>query len=405
MIKTEFFETAVKLGYYGPDKGGLFGKKDNVRKYWEDFSIKSILKPVILEIINRKEKLRILDLGCGSGEGFELITHISPVERPTKQDSLLTPEHIELYLGVDISESMINEGKNIYIGKENMKFKTMDISGEYSFLDEEPFDIYLSTYSSPSHLTGVELCNLVENIFKHTTRKSYLLLDLFGKYSPEWPCYWNSNEEMLQYNMAWLHLPKTITSSEVDSYFVKFWECNSLIELLNNIACKLNKTIKISTKDRSIFVGRHIDTGFYNENPQPLRYQVNRLFDRDYEGRVADLKADFNFLNSYVEISSPVLQRINLYQEKWNTVIDFCSALIDRKNSLIKKMIENTEDEFSEDLKMLAWLYRNSQRFPVDNFWASIMGPQVACVLRNIELNLPDGLGCGHGIVCLVEMN
>ena len=47
---------------------------------------------------------------------------------------------------------------------------------------------------------------------------------------------------------------------------------------------------------------------------------------------------------------------------------------------------------------------RNADRFPVFDFWASIMRPQVACVLRNHELNLPDGLGCGHSLFCVVEI-
>ncbi len=82
-----------------------------------------------------------------------------------------------------------------------------------------------------------------------------------------------------------------------------------------------------------------------------------------------------------------------------------CGALIENNNNMIKELIESSDDELSEELKMLAWLYRNNQRFPVDNFWASVMGPQLACVLRNLELNLPEGIGCGHGLFCIVEIN
>jgi len=53
---------------------------------------------------------------------------------------------------------------------------------------------------------------------------------------------------------------------------------------------------------------------------------------------------------------------------------------------------------------MLAWIFRNAARFPVVDFWASVMGPQVACVLRNLEFLLPRGLGCGHGLLCVVEI-
>jgi len=61
-------------------------------------------------------------------------------------------------------------------------------------------------------------------------------------------------------------------------------------------------------------------------------------------------------------------------------------------------------DELKEELMMLQWLDGNSSRFPVVDFWASIMGPQVACVLRNLEFGLSDGLGCGHGLFCTIEV-
>jgi hypothetical protein len=32
------------------------------------------------------------------------------------------------------------------------------------------------------------------------------------------------------------------------------------------------------------------------------------------------------------------------------------------------------------------------------------MGPQVGCVLRNLEFSLPQGIGCGHGLFCVVEI-
>ena len=406
MIKTEFFETAVKLGYYGQEKAGLFGKKDNVRKYWEDIFIKSLIKPLILELLNRKEKIRVVDFGCGSGEGYELITHILAPGNNAKTDFLLNPEQIQFYQGIDISESMINMGNSIYVDNKEVDFVQADLSKDYPFLKEDAFDIYLSTYSSPSHLTEKELKNLVEKVLMHASGKSYLILDLFGKFSPEWPCYWGKTEkEMMPYNMSWLNLPEILNQDEIESYYVKFWESESLIEMLKESAAKLNKNIEITIKDRSILMGRHIDTGFYNSHPQDLRTQVNRLFEMDYKGDLNKLKPDFSFLEPYKEKYPAVLERISDYLNKWNTIIDFCTALIETNNNFVKQSIENSSEELAEDLKMLAWLYRNSQRFPVDHFMANIMGPQIACVLRNLESNLPDGLGCGHSLFCIVEIN
>lgn len=71
----------------------------------------------------------------------------------------------------------------------------------------------------------------------------------------------------------------------------------------------------------------------------------------------------------------------------------------------VKDFIENTNIELmSDDLKFLTWLYRNADRFPVVDFWASLIGPQVAVILRNIEMSYSDGVGCGHGLICALEV-
>jgi len=40
----EFYDVAAQVGFYGLEKGGLTGKKDYVRKYWEDIVIKSKIR-------------------------------------------------------------------------------------------------------------------------------------------------------------------------------------------------------------------------------------------------------------------------------------------------------------------------------------------------------------------------
>jgi hypothetical protein len=84
--------------------------------------------------------------------------------------------------------------------------------------------------------------------------------------------------------------------------------------------------------------------------------------------------------------------------------VDTLEALIHHDNGRVKQLIESSDETLAEELKMLAWLYRNADRFPVADFWASVMGPQVACVLRNLEMELPEGIGCGHSLMCIVEV-
>jgi len=406
MEKTEFFETAVQQGFYGIDKGGLTGKKDNVRKYWEDISIKTAIRRPILNLLNHKEKLRVVDLGCGSGEGYELLTHIPPTNKTTIQrDFVLTDANIQLYLGMDISPSMIKQGKANFSGKDQVQFIESNLATDQSSLNNEPFDIYFSSYSSPSHFTDTEIKDLIESIFKSNTDSFVLALDLFGKFSPEWPQYWNQKDlDLLPYNMSWLYPTDTHEETKPENYFVRFWSAAEIRDLIVEAALKTNRQATVKCIDRSILIGRHMATGFYNQHPQNLRFEVNKLFDRDYRGAVEHLQADISYLDFFKDSHPLEYQRISYYNKLWNTTISFLDALMNKKKILFKKILEQAPDELKEELMMLQWLDGNSSRFPVVDFWASIMGPQVACVLRNLEFGLPDGLGCGHGLFCTIEV-
>ena len=406
MEKTEFFETAVQQGFYGIDKGGLTGKKDNVRKYWEDISIKTAIRRPILNLLNHKEKLRVVDLGCGSGEGYELLTHIPPTNKTTIQrDFVLTDANIQLYLGMDISPSMIKQGKANFSGKDQVQFIESNLATDQSSLNNEPFDIYFSSYSSPSHFTDTEIKDLIESIFKSNTDTFVLALDLFGKFSPEWPPYWGrKGAEMLPYNMSWLYPPESHEKTDAENYSVRFCSAAEIRDLIVEAALKTNRQATVKCIDRSILIGRHMATGFYNQHPQNLRFEVNKFFDRDYRGAVEHLQADISYLDFFKESHPLEYQRISYYNKLWNTTISFLDALMNKKKILFKKILEQAPDELKEELMMLQWLDGNSSRFPVVDFWASIMGPQVACVLRNLEFGLPDGLGCGHGLFCTIEV-
>jgi SAM-dependent methyltransferase len=408
MPRTEFYESAVQHGFYGVDKSGLFGKKDNVRKYWEDVSIKMSIRPAIERILEHKNKIRIVDLGCGSGEGVELLTHIPPGDpvKTVNKEFVIVEDDIELYKGVDISPAMVEQGKHNYPHLAQVEFVQGDLSEGFPFMRDDPYDMYFSSYASQSHLTFEELGHLTKEVFSHISDKGYLVFDLFGRNSPEWPKYWGQDcHTTLPYTMAYLLPPQERNPEKIDWFDVTCWTGSELVSLIESAAKSAKRKARIVTmRDRSIFVGRHMDTGIFKTQSHQTRIAVNRLFDPDCRGQISGLSIDIDYLEEAKEASPDGWARIHDYYNQWQVVVNVLNALMCANNAEVKRIIESSPAGIADELKMLAWLYRNADRFLVVDFWASVMGPQVACVLRNLELSLPQGLGCGHGLFCVVEV-
>jgi SAM-dependent methyltransferase len=402
----EFFDIAAQQGFYGLEASCLTGKKDYVRKYWEDVAIKLIVRSSIEKLLTKRNGIRVIDLGCGSGEGFELLTHVA-VNQPlssNKQCFVLSSDQIS-YRGVDVSSSMIQQGKKNYENRNNLRFEQADLNKGFPLMNEQPFDIYFSSYSSLSHLAPDKLQNLVEGIFNHAEPGAIIVFDLIGKYSLEWPKYWNESRMMLPYNMAYLTPPELRDKESIQWYDVCFWTPPMLFQILNTSAKKTDTSIQVvQCIDRSIFVGRHMETGLFGTPRLNYRYQVNHLFDHEHREEIEHLLIDLNWCAEFEKIQPHIWARLCDYKEKWNCIIRLIEALLHGNDNIVSELIEKTSQDISNELKFLTWLYRNAHRFPVVDFWASIMGPQIAVILRNIEMSLGPALGCGHGLLCVVEI-
>lgn len=402
----EFFDVAVQQGFYGLEGGGLTGKKDHVRKYWEDIITKLTIRDSIEKILEKKGSARIVDLGCGSGEGFELLTHI-PVSDPisNKLHFTLSPDQISSYMGIDICSSMIEQGRKNYQDEDNVRFEQVDLNKGLQLIDERSFDIYFSSYSSLSCLEPEKLQQLAEEIFVHAEKGSIVVFDLLGKFSPEWPKYWNETKEMLPYNMAYLISAEKRSKESIHWHDVHYWEPWELFSMLDTTAKKIGINMQIvKSIDRSIFVGRHMETGFFGAPISDYRSNVNHLFDHDHRVDIDHLFVNIDWYTEIGNTRPDILTRLFDYKEKWNCVIQLVDALVHRDDKSVSQLIETTSPDISNELKFLAWIYRNAYRFPAVDFWANVMGPQIAMILRNIEMSFEPALGCGHGLLCVVEI-
>ncbi len=411
MARTEFYDSAVRLGFYGTDKGGLTGKRDYVRTFWEDMSIKLTIRPHVEALKQRRGKLRVADLGCGSGEGVDLLTHIPVADALATVDRSFTLARgdFETYVGLDISPEMVAQGARNHADWPAARFILGDLSKGFALSAEPPFDLYFSSYASPSHVRPAALERLLSDIADHAANGAVVALDLMGRRSPEWPEYWRENApSMLPYHMGYLFdgAPIDAPTSDAETYKVCYWTGGEVEALVDRVAKSRRRTMRlVELRDRSILVGRHMQTGAFNARPLAYRLEINRLFHPDHRGNLDTLHASLPFLDEVRDAAPEAWTRIDEYRRAWNTVVATVEALMRSDAPRVRQEIEAAEPNLAEELKMLAWLYRNAARFPVVDFWASIMGPQVACVLRNLELSLPRGLGCGHGLMAVIEID
>ena len=112
------YTEAVKSGLYAK-QSGLVGKYDNVRRYWEDEITRIFLRPYLQQLLDRCQasmrRLRIVDLGCGSADGYELLAGVRQRDADLQQleVDLLSDQILGLYKGVDLNEDLLNQARVI----------------------------------------------------------------------------------------------------------------------------------------------------------------------------------------------------------------------------------------------------------------------------------------------------
>jgi hypothetical protein len=126
--------------------------------------------------------------------------------------------------------------------------------------------------------------------------------------------------------MAYL-LPKDMRAQEKIEWFnLCFWDPenlkNTLKEAARTAGCEVNIGVML---DRSIFVGRHIDTGLLSTKAVPIRHQVNRLLDHGYRGEVEHLKIDISHLGTSMK-ANPIAAKATVIRG-WNRVIYLLEVL------------------------------------------------------------------------------
>ena len=406
MTELKAYDEALQSGQY-QKPGGLLGKYDNVRRFWEDQQLGLYLRPCLEQLVadkrHRRQKLRIIDIGCGNGDGFDFITHIYHSARSLSaaDSKIITPEMLDAYVGVDINEGLLEQARAGFANQPYMRFIQGDVN-EYDFAREEAFDLYLANYGTLSHNEDSQTVDLLARIASQSRVGATILIDWLGRYSYEWQTLWTENpaeNRWMDYIISYIHAGRGTDTADLTSFPLRIMSKAEAERVCDEAAEKAGGQLVLRTlADRSTFVGRHIDTAQYNPHAQPLRRMVNSLFEPDLCTDLGQLRLQYVPRQGFHEVNSYHAE----FARWWNHLVDCTGAM------MAGDSLPDTASQVPPVVKTMLHIMENvvsaGRETPVGNPRASLVEPQLAYCLRELESGLQKGLGCGHGLVAILQV-
>ena len=415
------YTQAVKSGLYAK-RSGLTGKYDNVRRYWEDEITRIFLRPYLQKLIERSKshmrRVRILDLGCGSADGYELLTG-ARYRDPDLRDvevALLTPEVLGLYKGIDLNEDLNKQAGALYGDNPKMVFAQADFTkGLPCADDEKPYDLYFTSYGTFSHHNDDRTAvRLLADIAQSTEDYCIIMCDWLGRYSYEWQTLWTndlSKNRNMDYVVSYIYNPeeREARRDELEHLNLRLMSRQEAERIIAEASKRAGVPITpLKFFDRSVFTGRHLDTGDYNPHAQPIRQAVNSLHEPNLRTDLSELLVNY--------VPKPGFQFINDYYEHlqmcWNTLVQYVEMLLisyDGEERTFGREVGDIPASYPEALRDtfqrmkqvvegVGWL---PSGLPREN----IIEPQLGYALRRLIMEIQQGQGCGHGLVGIFEVD
>jgi SAM-dependent methyltransferase len=408
------YTEAASTGQY-VRKSGLSGKYDNVRRFWEDDVTRLFLRSYLKEIVDEKarklERLKILDLGCGAGDGYDLLTGITAKDVGIYEYAvtLINEDLLGFYKGIDLNIDLISRAVEIYGSNNKVVFTPGDISAGLD-IEDEPFDVYFSSYGTMSHFTSEQMIKLLSDIAVHSEDGALVVLDWLGRYAYEWQDLWSlkTNEEtFMDYRISYIYPPEERDSVDIQSFPLKLLSEREVMEIVRGAEAISGTEIKVQKFfDRSVFVGRHMDTGDYNRHCTPVRETVNSLLEPNIRTDLTSLIVDYVPRHGFTELN----RFFEKFTMSWNTLVKHTIEFLAEyeENSGQAESSVDLYKFYPESLRnaveTMQKVVNTTGALPGDSR-ANIIEPQLAYALRRLEMELQSGVGMGHGLVGILKIN
>ncbi|MGH3928528.1 MAG: methyltransferase domain-containing protein, partial [Pseudonocardiaceae bacterium] len=327
-------------------------RHDAVKILWEEPATRSLLDEILGQLADNPV-LRVLDVGCGIGDGLSLLRS-TPGSRPWT----LTPDGFS-YVGLDLDEQLLDVARWLHAGADNVRFEHGDIR------DGAPagtYDLYLSCGVPYSHLTKGELEQVLASLFTAARRNPHpaaIVVDVLGRYSIEWTTHWD--QQRWPYRMSFFDSDQPATSADMTCYSGA--ELKDVLRQAADLAdCQLTGLV---CHDRSIMVGRHTSTGEFVSDLPPYRTLVNDLFDPDRDVDYDQLLFDV----ALPEAPTPIAEFFHDFSHDWNALITDMGRY---------SLAATSRDQVT-----------------------AVLQPMLASGLERLEATRQRGLGVGHSLTAV----
>jgi hypothetical protein len=297
-----------------------------------------------------------------------------------------------------------------------MRFQQADLTKGLPMEDgEKLFDMYFTSYGTCSHFNDDEmLIKLLAQIAKKTEDYCIIVLDFLGRYSYEWQNLWRNDIENIQnmdYVVSYIYDKegREKKRKKLQHLNLRLVSKAEILNITNEASRRAETTVKpLGFFDRSIFVGRHMDTMEYNSFAQSIRQAVNSLHESNTRTELNSLivnyipKEGFDFINNYFEhlqmcwntLVKYTNNLLSLYDEKKGKYVDELPSIPSSYPPVLKNMIER----MIKIIEGIGWL---NVGLPREN----VIEPQLGYALRTIMNSLQKGEGCSHSIVGIFEVD
>jgi hypothetical protein len=415
------YSEAVKSGLYRK-RSGVIGKYDNVRQCWEDEIVRSYLRPHLQRLVRdaqaRGRGVRIMDLGCGSADGYELLVGVRRADYSLEDSkvAVLSAGNLDIYKGVDLSQDLLNQARAVYGRKQKLTFQQADLTqGIPIDGGEEPYDLYFSSYGTCSHFNDDEpLINLLADIARRTRRHSVIVLDWLGRYSYEWQTLWRepaARNINMDYVVSYIYErdERERLRDQLQHLYLRLMGREEAEKIIEEASLRAGVRIKpLRFFDRSIFTGRHMDTADYNPHAQSIRRAVNALHEINTRANLDDLfikyvpREGFDEVNRYFERLQTCWNELVLYTGRLLRVYDAGENEyrddVPRPREDRPPVLLHMMDRMKQVVAGVGWL---QDGLPREN----IIEPQLGYALRHLMMDLQDGIGTGHFMVAFLEVD